>query len=90
MSYEPFASLSWNDVRRLADEVRVKVHLAGMDLKDDLKDRWKALEPELHDLEEKLRVAGEKAEATLTEQAEAFGASVRKLAQELRDSVQKK
>lgn len=86
MSNEHFASLSWNDVRRVADEVRVKLHLAGMDLKD----RWQALEPELHELEEKLRVAGEKAEATLTAQAEAFGANLRKFAQELKDSVQKK
>ncbi|HRC57696.1 MAG TPA: hypothetical protein PKU97_17295 [Kofleriaceae bacterium] len=86
MSNEPFASLSWNDVRRLAEEVRVKVHLAGMDLKD----RWKDLEPELHDFEEKVRAAGEKAEATLSAQAEAIGAGVRKFAQELRDSLQKK
>lgn len=31
------------DVRALRDEVRVKVHLAGMDIKDE----WKKLEPQL-------------------------------------------
>ncbi len=80
------APFSWDDVRQLADELRVKMHLAGMDLKE----RWKSLEPELHDLESRLRVAGEKAEATLSAQAEALGAGVRKLAQDLRDSLQKK
>lgn len=31
------------DLKALADEVRVKVHLAGMDLKDE----WAKLEPQL-------------------------------------------
>jgi hypothetical protein len=86
MSTEPTSkppSPTWDDVRRLADEVKLKVHLAGMDLKD----RWKALEPEFHNLEEKVRATGEKAESMLSAQAEAIGASLRKLADELRESL---
>ena len=34
-------------LRTLRDEVRVKVHLAGMDAKDE----WQKLEPQLNDVE---------------------------------------
>jgi hypothetical protein len=34
-------------MRTLRDEVRLKLHLAGMDIKDE----WSKLEPRLHELE---------------------------------------
>lgn len=85
MSHTPFGSISFSNIKILADELRVKVHLAGMDLKG----QWKAFEPKLRDLEERLQEARAKAKTTLTEQVGTLRASLRKLAQELRDSVQK-
>jgi hypothetical protein len=36
------------DLRRMADEIRLKVHLGSMDAKDE----WKEIEPKLHELEQ--------------------------------------
>lgn len=44
-------------VRTLRDEIRVKLHLAGMDAKDE----WRQLEPQIAEVE---RAAGELTEAT--------------------------
>jgi len=51
-------------MRTLRDEVRVKLHLAGMDAKDE----WWKLEPKLEELE---RAASEATEATRTAIADA-------------------
>lgn len=39
-----------HELRRLADEIRVRIHLAGMDLKD----AWKRLEPRVSELEHRI------------------------------------
>jgi hypothetical protein len=49
---------SLTHLKTLRDEVRVKLHLAGMDAKAE----WNKLEPHLTDLE---RAAGEASEATV-------------------------
>lgn len=38
-----------DDLRRTADEIRVKLHLAGMDAKD----AWDELQPKLNDFEQR-------------------------------------
>jgi hypothetical protein len=73
----------WEEVRRLADEVRVKMHLAGMELKD----KWKALEPQLQDVEQKLKAGGERAGGVITTQVDAIAAGLRQFADELSASV---
>lgn len=40
-------------LRRMADEVRVKIHLAGMEAKD----AWNELEPKLRELEHRAEAA---------------------------------
>lgn len=42
------------ELARLRDEIRVKVHLAGLDAKS----AWKALEPRLDELEREARADG--------------------------------
>lgn len=44
------------DLHRLADEIRVRIHLAGMEAKD----AWQRLEPKLRDFERKAETSGEK------------------------------
>jgi hypothetical protein len=51
-------------LRQMADEFRVKAHLAGMDAKD----AWHKLEPKLHDFERK---AGGVADAVADELVDA-------------------
>jgi len=41
------------DIHRMADEIRVKIHLAAMDAKDT----WYKLEPKLHEFEHKAEAA---------------------------------
>lgn len=51
------------ELKRIRDEVRVKLHLAGQDLKDS----WKDLEPRIEKLEQRAKSEGEHvADATTT------------------------
>jgi hypothetical protein len=52
---DPPGSLTSN-LRRMADEIRVKIHLAGMDAKDT----WGKIEPKLHEFERKAEAAKDK------------------------------
>jgi hypothetical protein len=69
----------WNELRRIADEFRVKLHLAGMDARD----RWQALEPRLTALGKTIERGGEHTEKVMAEEL----ASVGKALRELRDSL---
>jgi hypothetical protein len=48
-------------LRGLADQIRVKIHLAGMDARDS----WNRLEPRLNDYERKAERATEKVASNL-------------------------
>jgi len=69
---------TWDEVRRLADELEVQVHLGTMDARD----RWRALQPRLHALEEKVAHPEHVTQAVQHELAE-----VRAALQHLRDEV---
>jgi uncharacterized coiled-coil protein SlyX len=45
-----------DNLRRMADEIRVRIHLAGMEAKE----AWGKLEPRLHELENKAAAAKDK------------------------------
>ena len=53
---------TWDDVRRLADELEVQIHLAGMDARD----AWRELEPRLERLEKQITRSGKRAEETIS------------------------
>ncbi len=78
---------AWDDVRRLADEVRLKLHLAGMEAKD----RWGKLEPQILELEQKVKTGVKdgsgKAADVVGEQVEAVAAGLRQFADELRQAL---
>lgn len=69
----------WNDLRRFADELELKVHLAGMEARD----RWRALEPRLRRLEEKMETKTAEASAWVAEELSELSKALR----ELRDDV---
>jgi hypothetical protein len=50
-------------LQSLRDEVRVRLHLAGMDLKD----QWNKLEPQLDQVEKKAQEASEEARSVLAD-----------------------
>jgi hypothetical protein len=46
---------TWDEARRLADELQVRIHLASMDARD----RWHELEPRVDQLEKAVVRSGE-------------------------------
>lgn len=45
---------TWDELRRLADQLELEVHLAGMEARD----RWRAVRPRINELEAQIRQAG--------------------------------
>jgi hypothetical protein len=76
---EPLST--WDDIRRIADELEVKIHLAGMEARD----RWRALEPRLTEIESALAKAGKKASVAIEHELGSIGAALRRL----RDDITK-
>lgn len=67
----------WNDVRRLADELELKIHLARMDARD----RWADLKPKLIELEHT-------AEDQAKHQLGALAAALKQLRDEVFDELE--
>jgi len=57
MSITEYIEQSLADIKQLRDEIRLKLHLAGMETKT----AWEEFEPKLHDTERKLKSMGEEA-----------------------------
>ncbi len=57
-----------NELERITDEIRVKIHLGGMDAKD----AWKKLEPKLEDAKAHANTATDASKKALNEIAKAF------------------
>ena len=66
---------TWDEVRRIGDELELKMHLASMDARD----RWAELKPQLHELEQTLAKAGERAGEVLSKELAALGKALKKL-----------
>ena len=69
----------WDDLRRIADELELKVRLASMDARD----RWQALRPRLTKLEDAVKRTGARAGKVVTEELSSLGKALR----ELRDEI---
>jgi ElaB/YqjD/DUF883 family membrane-anchored ribosome-binding protein len=69
----------WEDLRRIADELELKLHLAGMEARD----RWQALRPRLAALEQKLADSSERASKIVAEELSSLGKALRKLRDDL-------
>jgi hypothetical protein len=87
---ESKSATAWDDIRRMADEVRLKLHLAGMEAKE----KWSKLEPQIIELENKVKSGvkdgGGRAASAVGDQVEALAGGLRQFADELRESVKKK
>jgi hypothetical protein len=76
---KPATPSPWDEIKRLADEARLKMHLAGMELKE----KWKTLEPQLIKVENELISAGEKVEGKISPQLDSLAAGLRKFVADL-------
>jgi len=70
-----------NELREMADEIRLKVHLASMDARS----YWESVEPQLLKLERSLEEKGSDAIATVGDLFASVGAALRKLRDQLLD-----
>ena len=85
--------MSWNakleellaSIERERDELRVKVHLASRDAKDE----FEALETRLDALRARISSASVDARGTASEVGDVVGETARKLANDLRDGYRK-
>jgi ElaB/YqjD/DUF883 family membrane-anchored ribosome-binding protein len=69
----------WDEIRRMSDELELKVHLASMEARD----RWQTLKPRVKALEEKMEEKTAQASARVVEELNNVGDLIR----ELRDDV---
>lgn len=69
----------WDDLRRMADELELKIRLARMDARD----RWQALRPRLARLEDSVKRTGERASKVVTEELSSLGKALRDLRDEI-------
>lgn len=72
---------TWDDVRRIVDELEVKIHLAKMEARD----RWQALQPRLEKLEKTIEEQGERAGRAVADEVSEIGRSLRELRDEIVD-----
>lgn len=70
---------TWDEARRIADEIEVKIHLAAMDARD----RWHQIEPQVADLERRLRSGGKRVSEAVIKEIK----HLRELLDGLRDDV---
>ena len=70
----------WADIKRMADEVRLKLHLAGMEVKD----RWAAFEPKVHAVQSQVEAKGGQAVNAVQEQVQSVVDGLRRLLDDLR------
>lgn len=70
---------TWDELRRIADEIQLKIHLAEMDARD----RWRDLEPRITEVEHALADAGGTASETLSHELARFGAVFRDAGEDL-------
>lgn len=66
---------TWNEVRRLADQLELEIHLAGMEARD----RWAALKPRLRELEDSISHAGKRAGEVIDREIASIGIALKRL-----------
>jgi hypothetical protein len=74
---------TWDDVRRIADELELKMHLAGMEARG----RWNALQPRLAEVEQTITREGERAGKFVASQLSALATTLRELRDDLQDKL---
>jgi hypothetical protein len=73
-------------MKQMADELRVKAHLAGMEAKD----AWEKLEPRLHEYEKKASDAVDDVADELTEAGRELKGDFQKLFDQVKEKTQGK
>ena len=70
----------WDDLKRIGDELELKIRLASMDARD----RWQALRPRLVKLEDTIKRTGARTSKLVTEELSSLGNALRQLRDEIK------
>lgn len=70
---------TWDEVRRMADELELQIHLGTMDARD----RWRALRPQIEDIERLLTRSGQRASEAIERELTTLADSLRRLRDDL-------
>ena len=81
MDAKTTAKSTWDEVKRMAQELDVQAHLAEMELRT----RWEQLKPKVGELEKQLAAAGKTVNDAVEKELASVGAALRKL----RDDIKK-
>jgi len=74
---------TWDELRRIADQLELEIHLAGMEARD----RWRALQPRLVEVETALSKAGDRASEAVNREIASIGVALRRLRDDVATSV---
>ncbi len=66
---------AWDEIRRIEDELELKIHLGGMDARD----RWLELQPRLVELEKAIVHSGEQIGETVAHELDEVRTALRRL-----------
>lgn len=69
----------WDELRRIADELELQLHLGGMETRD----RWRALQPRIQEVGRAIARSGERLDEVVTEKLKKLRAALRKLREEI-------
>lgn len=69
----------WDDLKRIGDEIELKIRLATMDARD----RWQALRPRLAALEDTIKRTGARTSKLVTQELSSLGKTLRQLRDEI-------
>jgi hypothetical protein len=70
---------TWKEVRRLADELELEIHLASMEARD----RWEALQPRLLRLEQSVAHAGHRIGEAIDREVASISAVLERLREDV-------
>jgi len=74
---------TWDEVRRIGDEIQLQMHLAGMDARD----RWNVLRTRLVELEAAIESRGRRAGHLIADELRVIGTALRELRDEIVDEL---
>jgi hypothetical protein len=69
----------WDDLKRIGDELELKIRLASMDARD----RWQALRPRLVALEDTIKRTGARTSKLVADELTSLGRALRQLRKEI-------
>lgn len=77
-------SITWHDVRQFRDQLKLELHLAGMEARE----QWDKLQPKLFELEKAIEAGANKAETAIADEVAALGAMLKKLLGDIKSKKQ--